>query len=91
MSMNNSDIEKLIEKYVANGGEVITIEEGCLGYGITALVEPTGRLKQFIITEVYLNEWSSDNVVIAYAKRGLPKKYETKLEELGFYRGIDYR
>ena len=91
MSISNSDIEKLIEKYIANDGEVITIEEGCLGYGITALVEPSGRLKQFIITEVCLNEWSSDNIITSYVKRGLPKKYETKLEELGFYRGIDYR
>ena len=67
-----SECEKLINKYVERGGEVYTIEEGCLGLGIMVL---TGHnLKTTIIKEVYLNEWSSAHKVRMYNK--CPKKYQ---------------
>lgn len=67
-----SDCEKLINKYVERGGEVYTIEEGCLGLGLIVL---TGNnLKTTIIKEVYLNEWSSAHKVRMYNK--CPKKYQ---------------
>lgn len=91
MEIGTKDIEKLIQKYIDNGGEYIELYEGTLGYGVIALVDARGKLKQFIIKEVYLNEWSSTHTITTYAKRGLPKKYDKKLEELGFYRNVDYR
>ena len=67
-----SECEKLINKYVERGGEVYTIEEGSLGLGVMVL---TGNnLKTTIITEVYLNEWSSAHKVRMYNK--CPKKYQ---------------
>ena len=67
-----SECEKLINKYVERGGEVYTIEEGCLGFGVMVL---TGHnLKTTIIKEVYLNEWSSAHKVRMY--NNCPKKYQ---------------
>lgn len=67
-----SECEKLINKYVERGGEVYTIEEGCIGLGLMVL---TGHnLKTTIIKEVYLNEWSSAHKVRMY--NNCPKKYQ---------------
>lgn len=86
-----SDVKNLIDKYIKNGGNLIELESGTLGYGTVVLVDTTGKLKQFIIHEIALNEWASTHKITTYAKRGLPKKYEKQLENLGFYRGVDYR
>ena len=86
-----NDIGKLIDKYIDNGGTYIELYEGVLGYGTIILCDNTGKLKQFVIQEKYLNEWSSYHTITTYNKRGLPKKYEKDLEEQGFYRNIDYR
>jgi len=71
-----SACENLINKYVERGGEVYTIEEGCLGLGLMIL---TGQdLKTTIIQEVYLNEWSSGHKVRMYNK--CPKKYQEMID-----------
>ena len=67
-----SECEKLINKYVERGGEVYTIEEGCLGLGVMVLT--CHNLKTTIIKEVYLNEWSSAHKVRMY--NNCPKKYQ---------------
>ncbi len=68
----NTAGDNLVKKYIDKGGEVITIEEGCLlGYGL-AILRAEG-FQTTIIKEKYLNAWSS-----AYTKRSynkLPKKY----------------
>lgn len=70
-------ISELINRYLDAGGEMVTLEEGVLGYGLTMLYGE--GLKTIIITEVYLNEWSSGHKVRCY--NVMPKKYEKMLDE----------
>lgn len=66
------DIANLIAAYHDKGGEVITIEEGTLGYGFMVMFGE--GLKTTIVKEVYINEWSSGHTVRMYNK--MPKKYK---------------
>ena len=71
-------VDKLVDKYYQKGGEVITIEEGCLlDYGLAICFGD--NLKTCIITEIYLNEWSSAYKVRFYNK--CPKKYAKMIKE----------
>lgn len=70
-------VQNLINNYLEKGGEVITLEEGCLGYGLTIL-QGEG-LKTTVITEVYLNEWSSAHKIRMYNE--CPKKYKKMIDE----------
>lgn len=70
-------VDALINRYIEKGGEMITLEEGCLGYGLTVLIGD--GLKTSIITEVYLNEWSSAHKIRMYNK--CPKKYQKMIDE----------
>ena len=63
--------ENLIQKYADIEGEIIQLEEGCLGLGKILLIAD-GK-KTSIIQEVFLNEWSSDHTIRMYNKT--PKKY----------------
>ena len=65
--------QEFIDKYVDEGGEILTIDEGCLGVGNVILFDITDKLKSFIIKEVYLNEWNSAQSIRGYNK--LPDKY----------------
>lgn len=65
-------IAHLISQYSEKGGEVITIDEGCLGYGFMIMFGE--GLKTTIVKEVYINEWSSGHTVRMYNK--MPKKYK---------------
>lgn len=73
-----SAVENLISRYVENGGEIVTVQEGVLGYGLTICYGD--GLKTAIITEVCLNEWSSAHKIRLYNK--MPKKYELMLEQV---------
>lgn len=64
-------IDGLIKQYESKGGMLIAVKEGSLGYGISILLGLD--LKMAVITEVYLNEWSSGHKVRFYNKP--PKKY----------------
>ena len=70
-----SACQDVINRYIEKGGEVITLEEGCLGLGVVACYGE--GLKFTIIKEVYLNEWSSGHTIRMYNK--IPKKYEASL------------
>lgn len=64
-------VEKTLDNYINKGGEVLEVEEGCLGYGTTICLGE--GLKTTIVKEVYLNEWSSSHTIRIYNK--MPKKY----------------
>lgn len=64
-------IKSLISRYYNLGGQVITVEPGCLGYG--TLIMFGEKLKTTIVKEIYLNEWSSGHTVRMYNK--CPRKY----------------
>lgn len=70
--------ELLMDYYTKNGGEVIELEEGCLGLGLVLCT--CEGLKSTIIREVYLNEWASGHTMRKYNK--LPAKYEKMREEV---------
>ena len=64
--------EKLINKYLEiEDNQVIQTEEGCLGIGNWICTAP--NKKTAIITEVFINEWSSGQQIKMYNKT--PKKY----------------
>ena len=65
--------QELIDKYVEKGGEMLTIDEGCLGVGNVILFDMTGKLKSFVIKEIPLNVWNSAQSIRGYNK--LPDKY----------------
>ena len=54
-------VEKLMNQYLEKGGEVITIDEGSLGWGKVVCI--ADGYKNAIITEVFVNEWSSSHTV----------------------------
>ena len=66
-------VDSLINQYIDKGGQVVTIEEGVLGYG-TLLLYGDG-LKTSVVKEIYLNEWSSAHTIRSYNET--PKKYKT--------------
>lgn len=52
------------------------LDEGTLGYGLMVLT--ADGYKPAVVTEVYLNEWSSAHKIRFYDK--LPKKYARQIE-----------
>ena len=70
-------IAHLIAQYHDKGGEVITIEEGTLGYGFMIMFGE--GLKTTIVKEVYVSAWSSGHSVRMYRKT--PKKYEKMITD----------
>lgn len=66
--------EDIIERYLNDyEGEVLTIDEGGVGLGTLLLHSGVGA-KTILITEVYVNAWSSTHKVRMY--NSIPKKYE---------------
>lgn len=74
-----TSVNDFIKNYVAKGGEVAVVQEGCLAHGLTILYDAANRLYNYIITEVPLNCWSSADKVRRYKK--LPKKYQKMVNE----------
>lgn len=71
-------IDEFIQKYIKAGGDAYQTEEGTLGSGNWILFDYTGKLKNFIIKEVYVNCWTSAHTIHSY--RELPEKYKAILE-----------
>lgn len=66
--------ENLIDKYINEyKGEILTITEGILGLGKVILHNADGK-KSIVITEYFINSWTSGHKVRMYNK--LPKKYK---------------
>lgn len=66
-----SAVQELMNKYMDENGICYTLQEGCLGYG-TVVCWAEGY-KTAIVTEEYLNEWSSGHKVRFYNE--CPTKY----------------
>lgn len=66
--------QDIIERYVNDyEGEILEIDGGGVGLGVF-LLHSGVNAKTILITEVYLNCWSSTHKVRMYNK--IPKKYE---------------
>ena len=85
------EVYDLINRYEEAGGKAVCLDDGCLLDGTIFLIDATGKLKQFIIKEIFLNEWSSGYKIKSYIKRNIPKKYDNQLNKLGYFRNNDYR
>lgn len=73
-------IDQLIQRYLDHNGEIITLEEGTLGYGLMLLIAP--GYKTTVVKEVALNCWNSAHKVRMYNR--CPKKYLAMAEEVGY-------
>lgn len=71
--------QEFIDRYIAAGGEIVDSCEGCLGWG-TMILQGKG-LKNFVLDEEYLNEWSSMMVLYDYGSNPIPKKWFRTIEE----------
>lgn len=71
-------VHALISRYIEKGGEALQTSEGVLGSGNWLLYDYNGRLKFIVITEIYINEWSSAHKIRKYRK--IPKKYQKILD-----------
>ena len=71
-------VEQTINNWIEAGGEITTVKEGVLGYGLT-ICHGDG-LRTAVITEVPLNCWSSAHKIRIYNK--MPKKYQEMLENM---------
>lgn len=72
-------IEKLIADYIDLGGLVYEVGDNGVGLGTVILYSNGTKYYNYIVKEIYLNEWSSTHTVRRYSK--LPKKYMKVLEE----------
>ena len=71
-------VEQTVNNWIEAGGEISTVKEGVLGWGLT-ICHGEG-LKTAIITEVPLNCWSSAHTIRIYNK--MPKKYRQMLDDM---------
>ena len=70
----STEIEKLINRYLLKGGEIMQTEDGNLTSGDFLLYDPSGKLKFFVIKEIFVSAWRSSQSVRGYNK--IPKKYK---------------
>lgn len=75
---SNEAVQRVLSQYSELNGEIETIQEGSLGYGL--IVCYGSGLKTCIIREVYVNEWSSGHTIRFYDK--MPKKYQKMIDNL---------
>ena len=70
--------EDLIQRYYERGGDVVTLEEGSLGLGLTICYGE--GLKTAIIKEFCISAWGSGHTIRMY--NNMPKKYANMLEKV---------
>lgn len=70
-------VESLIAAYCEKEAEILTIEEGSLGYGFMILYGD--GLKTAIIKEHYINTWKSGHTIRMYNET--PRKYAALIEQ----------
>ena len=77
-----SGLDRLIERYTDKGGLVHQMREGVLLNGDLLLYSPDPELnlKTFVVKEVFVNGWMSDQTIRAYNK--CPKKYQKIIDKL---------
>lgn len=74
-NLSTNAIEKLVDKYINKGGNVVELVGGVLGFGTTICFGD--NLKCCIIQEVFESSWSSTHTIRFYNE--MPKKYQSLL------------
>lgn len=78
MKMYSSNaVGQMIDFLAGYGYEIITIDEGCLGWGHIIALAPDDKHYNVEIQEKYLNEWSSGHTVRNFDK--MSKRIENLL------------
>ena len=75
---STSSTGKIINFLAENGYDLITIDEGTLGYGHIIALAPDDKHYNVEIQEVYLNEWNSGHTIRNFDK--ISKRIEKLLE-----------
>lgn len=78
-SISEARLQEMIEEYQEKGGKVVVLDDGSLRTGTVLFLKNGLKLWEFVAYEEYLNEWSSDEIIIKY--HNLPKKWLKLLEE----------
>lgn len=72
--------QDFINQMVEKGYEAIQISEGSLGIGDWVLLSNNERKYNFVIREVFLNEWSSAQTIRRTAK--ISKALQAEIEKI---------
>lgn len=76
-------VEKLIEELESKHGySMETISEGTLGLGKVVMIAPNDNMYNFVIQEVYLNEWSCEHSVRRCAR--ISKRLQAEIDAANF-------
>ena len=78
-SITEKQLDDMIARYQEQGGEVVVLDDGSLRTGTVLFLKNGQKLWEFVAYEQYLNEWSSDEIIIKY--HNLPKKWLKRLDE----------
>lgn len=76
-----SAIEELFAQLTAIGYQIVTLQEGTLGYGRTIALAPDDRHYNYLVREVPFNCWSSAHTVRRMSK--ISKAMQRELDALG--------
>ena len=63
-----SSTQEFIDSMIKKGWDCVQLDEGVLGVGDLVLIAPDDNHYNFVIREVYLNEWSSGQTIRKCAK-----------------------
>ncbi|MGZ2609441.1 hypothetical protein [uncultured Bacteroides sp.] len=74
-----TSIDEFIIRYIKKGGQAYCIDEGVLASGDWILFDAKGKLKSYIIKEVYISDYSSGQSLRRYRK--LPEKYAKMIRD----------
>ena len=73
-SITEEQLQEQMNHYVECGGDVCVLDDGSLRTG-TVVMYGGNKMWAYVSYEVYLNSWSSDQVIIKYHPKKLPKKW----------------
>lgn len=77
---DQSAYDRLALRYEKAGGQVAVLDEGSLLFGLVVMFGD--GLKTVVVTEAYLNEWSSAYKIMRY--NNMPAKYRAMLAKEGW-------
>lgn len=76
-----SAIQELFSQLSAIGYQIVTLQEGTLGYGRTIALAPDDRHYNYLVREVPINCWSSAHTVRRMSK--ISKAMQRELDAIG--------
>lgn len=76
-----SAIQDLLSQLTAIGYQIVTLQEGTLGYGRTIALAPDDRHYNYLVREVPFNCWSSAHTVRRMSR--ISKSMQRELDALG--------